>query len=337
MNSGSILITGASGIIGRNLLQKLVSEEKGQIRLIYRDNSFRDSLKIYQKEIDEGRIVLLQGDINDPTFLLEAMRDISYVYHCAALVSFWKKNREALMKINVEGTANVVNACLANNVKKLAYISSIAALGRPAAGASIDEDTAWTDSRYNSQYAISKMLAEREVWRGEAEGLQTVIINPGVVLGEGDWHRSSLRIFKTLSQGFAFYPKGSNGFTDVNDVTNILIRLMKSDISGERFVTISGNSSFKDLFSMICEAYGQKPPRIMVNTSMAFAGAVILGLWSRFTGKEPILTFETARNSRADFFYDGSRITRRMDFSYTPLSETIQRSCRYYREQYQNR
>ena len=115
------------------------------------------------------------------------MQGITQVYHCAAIVSFDPKDKDHLLKINIEGTANVVNACIDAGVKKLVHVSSVAALGRIRKGETVTEKMNWTEETSNSIYGKSKYLGELEVWRGIGEGLQAVIVNPTVIFGGDNW------------------------------------------------------------------------------------------------------------------------------------------------------
>lgn len=261
-----ILITGATGLVGSHLAMHLL-ENNESVRAIYRTSSSIEKTKslfaLYNKELFFEKIEWVEADIIDVTTLEIAFKNIEYVYHCAALISFDSKDEKKLRKINIEGTANVINFCLEFNVKKICYVSSIAALGDlKEPEIDVTEETLWNPEIYHSDYAISKYGAEMEIWRGQQEGLNTVVINPGVILGPGFYENGSGEIFAKVKNGLWFYTKGSTGFVTVNDVVKIMVQLMKSDISGERFIAIAENISFENVMHTIAKVMKVKPPSI---------------------------------------------------------------------------
>jgi len=225
MNNNKItFVTGGTGFVGAYLLRYLV-QEGVRVRALRRADSPMDLVA----EIAD-KVEWVEGDILDVPFLETAMEGVDNVYHCAATVSFDPRDREHMMKVNIEGTANIVNICLSLNIRRLLHVSSIAALGREADTPHVNEAAKWSDSPLNSNYAISKFKAECEVWRGMAEGLDVVVVNPSVIVGSGYWEKGSSALFKTIGKGMKYYPAGGTGFVDVRDVARASIGLMNSDI-----------------------------------------------------------------------------------------------------------
>jgi nucleoside-diphosphate-sugar epimerase len=256
------------------------------------------------------------------------MDGIARVYHCAAIVSFNSSDRDEMFKINVEGTANVVNACLNNNVDKLCYVSSVAALGRIYDGVEVSENMSWVDKSNNSNYSRSKHMAEVEVWRGVGEGLNAVIVNPSIILGAGDWSKGSSGIFKTAYNEFPWYTEGVTGFVDVVDVINAMIALMDSEVSGERFIINAENRKYKEVFTLIAQGFNKKPPHKKVNRLMAEIVWRLEAVKSSLTGTKPLLTKETAQAAQAVVNFDNAKIKKYLpSFQYTPLEVTIKRVC----------
>jgi dihydroflavonol-4-reductase len=260
-----ILVTGGTGLVGAHLLLQLTANES-EIRAIYRNEKnirkTQSLFKLYNKEDQFHKIQWMQGDIIEVPSLEKAFQGVTHVYHCAAQISFDPKDENKLRKINIEGTANIVNFCLDFNVSKLCHVSSIAALGDLKPGeTTISEETEWNPEHYHSDYAISKYGAEMEIWRGQQEGLNVVIVNPGVIFGTGFWQQGSGLFFSAIQKGFPFYTNGSTGYVGVTDVVLIMVQLMKSDIAGERFVVIAENLSFKDIIFQIAEKLGAKKPK----------------------------------------------------------------------------
>jgi nucleoside-diphosphate-sugar epimerase len=213
-----ILVTGSTGLVGTHLLLELAKKHR-KIRATHRSSSnlqaVFDTFSLYtedpEKYLDRidwkylDRIDWIEADVTDFESIIQALDGVDYVYHTAAFVSFDPGDRHTMTQVNVEGTANVVNACLERKVKKLCYVSSTAALGSAPDGELITEDMAWTHSKSRSAYSVSKYLSEMEVWRGMAEGLPAVIVNPSIIIGPGDWKRSSSYLFSAVWKGLSFY------------------------------------------------------------------------------------------------------------------------------------
>lgn len=260
-----ILVTGGTGLVGAHLLLHLIDNGE-KVRALYRDSSkialTKSLFNRYQKDALFNQIEWFLGDITDIPSLEIAFQNIQQVYHCAALISFDRKDEDRLRKTNIEGTANMVNLSIANQVKKFCFVSSVAALGDlKEHETQITETTEWNSEKHHSDYAISKYGAEVEIWRGQQEGLQTVIVNPGVILGPGFWNHGSGAIFTAIANHLPFYTKGSTGFVAVTDVVAIMYLLMKSDANGERFTVVAGNYVFQDILNSIADALKVKRPQ----------------------------------------------------------------------------
>ncbi|MDE3235809.1 MAG: NAD-dependent epimerase/dehydratase family protein [Bacteroidota bacterium] len=321
-----ILITGATGLLGSHLIKELY--KKGTpAKALYRA-SIPAELKEYAQWI--------QGDILDPVSLDEAMQGIQQVYHCAASVSFNPKKKQETHKINIEGTANVVNACINNNIQKLLFVSSVAALGRTADGKKITEKIQWSEESNNSEYGKSKYFAEMEVWRGIGEGLNTVIINPSIILGAGDWEKGSTEIFKSVYNEFPWYTEGVNGFVDVKDVVKAMILLMNGAANSERFIISNENISYQQLFNLIAGSFGKKQPHKRVSPFLAEIVWRVEGLKGKISGKDPLLTKETARTAQEKTYFDNSKfLYYAPNFEYTPIQESVTRICKELKTKYQ--
>jgi nucleoside-diphosphate-sugar epimerase len=264
-----VLVTGGTGLVGAHLLLHLI-ENGENVRAIYRNLETIEKPKslfyLYKKESLFEKIDWIQSDITDVPSLEMAFENIETVYHCAALISFEPNDEDLIRKTNIEGTANMVNFCIAKNIKKLCFVSSIAALGDLKENEKvITEETEWNPEKPHSDYAISKYGAEMEIWRGQQEGLNSVIVNPGVILGPRIWEQGSGILFKKIENGFPFYTKGTTGFVAVTDVVKIMVQLMNSEVKSERFTLIAKNIVFQDLFNSIADALKVKRPTIYVN------------------------------------------------------------------------
>ena len=315
-----VFVTGGTGFIGQHLLKQLLDNGE-KVRAIYRKMP-----DFFLDERIKNEVEWVTGDVLDINGLVDAMLGIQDVYHCAAIVSFNPKDKTRIMKVNVAGTTNVVNAALETGVRKMGYVSSIAAIGRSSFENHVTEETKWEDGGLNTVYAISKRLAEREVWRGIAEGLNAVIVNPSLVIGVGKWSEGTPQFFSQVWKGLKFYPAGTTGFVDVDDVARILVKLMKSDISGERFIVNSENLSHYDFFSMIADKLGKSRPKFKANRLLAELAWREEALRSAITGSRPILTKETARISEKAYYYDSSKIKNILGIEFTPIRKTVDRT-----------
>jgi len=315
-----ILLTGATGFLGRHMVDELLSQGY-EVRLLVREAGHRTLPW-------EAIADIVEGDILDIESLYHAMEGVEYVVHAAACVSFWKKRHPQMMQVNVTGTANVVNACLGVGVKKLIHVSSTSALGKKSEKDLITEETAWTVSKKNSQYAVSKYKAELEVYRGIAEGLHAVIINPGVVIGPtNDWNRNTGKIFTLIHRGLRFYNRGASGFVGVKDVARAVALLLTEDVpNGSKYLLISENLTQKAILEQIAHALGQKPPAFALPHALSMRVAYVSQLLSTITGREPIITPESIRSSLQRASYDGSKITS-LGLAYAPMKKVIEETA----------
>ena len=314
-----ILVTGASGLVGSQLVRELMKTDK-KVKALY-----RSSIPVIE---GAENIEWVRGDILDVVALEEAMIGVQQVYHCAAIVSFNPKNKAALYKTNVEGTANVVNACLNANIQKMVFVSSVAALGRIREDTPINETMNWSEETSNSEYGKTKYFAEMEVWRGIGEGLDAVIVNPVIILGSGDWEKGSSELFKSAYDEFPWYTEGSGGFVDVVDVVKAMILLMGSNFSAERFILCADNLTYRDVFTQMANNFGKKPPHRKVTPLLAAIVWRLEAVKAMFTGKDPLLTKETARTAAAKVRFDNKKLKLFFaNFEYTPVPVSLKRIC----------
>jgi len=320
-----VFVTGGTGLLGGYLLRELV--RKGEkVKALYRQHY---PFLLSQQEINS--VEWVKGDILDTVLLHQICSEADEVYHCAGMVSFNPARKYEMLNINVVGTANVVNACIAGGVKKLLHVSSVSALGRKRNNVIVTENAKWTEENNLSNYGKSKYLSELEVWRGISEGLDAVIVNPTIVLGVGNWDDSSAATFKNAWKEFPWYSEGISGFVDATDVASIMYQLMKSEISAERFIISAENLSFRQVFTMMAENFKKNPPKWRVRpfiTSLAWRWEKIK---SRFTKEDPLLTKETAETALMKIYFDNGKLKKHLPgFSYKPLDQSIAESCREY-------
>lgn len=331
-----IAVSGATGFLGSYVVCMLIEQGKS-VRAFKRKSTVMDEFEMifahyffntaFEKQNQyRAKIEWVIADVNDIPSLHDALREVSDVYHCAAVVSFVQKDRDRLMKVNTEGTANMVNVSLLNGVKNFCHVSSIAALGRAKSGEHITENTKWHTSKYNSNYAVSKYKAELEVWRGAEEGLNVTIVNPGVILGVGDWNKGSTKLFKLVWKGMPFYTEGVNGYADVKDVARAMLMLMEKKVYSQRFVLVGKNVNMKWYLDTVATHLRKRKPTIKVNRFIAQLAWITEGIKCIILRKTPSLTKETARASLHQYFYSSDKIEQ-LGFTFTPMETTIAETC----------
>jgi nucleoside-diphosphate-sugar epimerase len=318
-NRAKILVTGGSGLVGKELISQLLSKGES-VTAIYNKTPLAD--------FKSANLLQYHCNILDVAGLEEIMQGVDEVYHCAAIVSFVPARQKEMFTINIEGTANIVNAALHAGVKKLVHVSSVAALGRIREDELVTEQMNWSEETSNSKYGQSKYLGELEVWRGIAEGLDAVIVNPVIILGDGGWDEGSSQIFKTVYNEFPWYTEGVTGFVDVRDVAKAMIGLMESNASSQRFILSAANHCYRDIFNMIAKAFNKKVPSKNVTPLLAKIVWRLEAFKSFFTGKNPLITKETAATALAKVYYNNSKLPQFLPgFQYEQIEATIQHTC----------
>ena len=323
-----ILVTGGTGLVGAHLLYKLVSNNE-TVRAIYRTerklNHVKQVFSCYTEHYEPlfKSIEWVQADLLDIPLLSEAFKGVTHVYHCAAFVSFEPDKYQLLRRTNIEGTANIVNLSIENHIEKLCYVSSIATLGDTTNNEPITENTHWNPEADNSVYAITKYGAEMEVWRATQEGLDVVIVNPGVILGAGIWRYGTGSLFKKAHKGINYYTAGTVGLVDVKDVVSVMIALLKSDIKNERFILVAENWTYKQFLQTMAKAVNSKAPKKEAKLWMLKLAWRLDWLKHKITGKRRRLTKQLAASLLTETNYSNAKIKTALDFEFTPIKESI--------------
>jgi len=330
-----ILVTGGTGLVGSHLLYSLIINNEN-VRAIHRKSSDLKAVKkvfsFYTNDAEMlfDKIEWVEADISNVPSLIHAFKDVSYVYHAAAIISFNPKHFSYLKKINIEGTANIVNLCLSNGIKKLCYVSTIATLGKSNNGDLITEENEYNPEDKNSVYAITKYGAEMEVWRGTQEGLDSVIVQPGVIIGSGHWNSASGSIFKSISKGVSFYTTGGIGIVDVRDVIRVMITLMNSPIKNRNYILVAKNIYFKELLSLIAEFLNKKPPDRYISKWKLILFSNLDWLSKKLFNTKRKLLKATIENLYTESFYDATKIKEDLNFTFIPFEKTLERVAKYY-------
>ncbi len=331
-----VLVTGGTGLVGSHLILNLLTQG-ASVKAIHRKNSdiqrVKEIFSYYHdnSEVLFNKILWIEADINDIPALELAFKEVTLVYHCAALISFDPSDFNSLQKINKRGTENIVNLCIDNSIKKLCYVSSIATIGKSATGELVNEENEWNDT-YANVYATSKHFAEMEVWRGAQEGLSMVIINPGIILGPGYWESGSGLLFKTAAKGMRFYFPGGTGFISVGDVVKIMVQLMDSPIKNERFIAVAENLSYKSILETISLGLNRPSPKIGLKFWQLEVFWRVEWAINWFTSKKRKLTKKGLESLRYPQKYDNSKVNEALNMEYELIQSCVNYSCEKYLE-----
>ncbi|MGB1268197.1 MAG: NAD-dependent epimerase/dehydratase family protein [Flavobacteriaceae bacterium] len=323
-----ILVTGGTGLLGAHVLCKLAAQQKS-VRAIYRTKS---SLKMVQNvfsyyskspEVLFDSIEWVEADITDVPALDAAFKNVNQVYHCAANLSFNSKDYLLSRTVNVVGTANIVNLCLSHNIEKLCHVSSIATLGEDTT-APIKETTPWNpENNKHNIYAITKYDAELEVWRGVQEGLDVIIVNPGVILGSGFWNSGTGEIFKKVANGFKYTTSGTVGVVDVNDVAKTMIRLTDSNIVNEQFIVVSENITYRKLIETIAKSLGKSSLLKEVKRWQLLVYLQLDKLQSILTSRKRSLYKANINSAFKTLKYDSSKLKNVLEFDFVLVTASV--------------
>ncbi|HEX5167534.1 MAG TPA: NAD-dependent epimerase/dehydratase family protein [Cyclobacteriaceae bacterium] len=319
-----IAVTGATGLLGNAIIRKLVDAGENFIAIKRKGSDTSLLTDIASK------ISWREADVTDTVALDEALQGVTCVIHSAGLVSFNSRDKKRLYDVNVMGTRNLINASLRRNIRRFVHVSSVAALSRPKDVIQIDEEQKWIESPLNTTYAESKYLSELEVMRGHEEGLNTVIVNPSVILGPGDWNRSSAKFFRYIWNGNSLYTDGSMNYVDANDVASIIIALINTPFNGERFIVNAGSIPYKLLFEKIAENFNKHPPSIKAEKKVLSFFAGVERLRSFITGSEPLVTKETAQLANTTIVYSNEKVKNKLNFIFQSIDDTLKQCCEYY-------
>lgn len=313
-----ILLTGATGYLGRRIARSL-ADRKLPFRALVRETSDISTLTDIGPNVE-----IITGDLNDPDSLLDACTGIETIIHAAAMVSFQTKDRERLLFVNGEGTANLVNMALEAGTRRFIHLSSVAVLNRRDGGPIVTLAERWPEERPNTSYAESKFAAEREVWRGQAEGLEVSVLYPTHILGDGDWeHEQAPRLWHMAAKERGVYPTGSTGFVDIRDIVDAALFVLDRDVDGDRFLLNAVNWTWKEALTRIAKSIEAKPPTVRVQPWQSALLWPIELVRSKISGSKPMITRESHQNVQADFRYDGSAYTEASGTAYRDVGACV--------------
>lgn len=330
------LVTGATGIIGSHVVLALLQDNQQVVACRQKDSDITKVEKLFAYYIQDyeplfAKIKWVDADVRDIFSVEQALEGITNVYHCAGFVSFTPKHRKKLFDINEKGTRNVVDACLFKKIKALCHVSSVATVNNLDYTMALNEDVFWKKSGKESDYAISKYNAEREVWRGMEEGLKAVIVNPGVVLSPGFWSQSSSRLFESCFKGNRFYTNGLAGYVAASDVARIMMRLMAPEFFGNRYILVENNYTYHNILSHIQTHFGKPAPYINAPGIVLNLARILENIGAFFTGKEPKLSKPLITAALNKQGFSNQKVKRAVAVEFEPTHQVIEQICGYYR------
>jgi dihydroflavonol-4-reductase len=322
-----ILVTGATGFVGAHLLYQLV-ETNEHVRAIYRSEKTIEKVtevfSLYGANASLiSKIEWFKADITDVPSMIPAFYGVKKVYHCAAFISFNPKDYREMRKVNIHGTAIIVNLSIDAKVNKICFVSSIASIGNSIYGEPSTEENEWNPQDDNSGYSITKFGAEMEVWRASQEGVDVVIVNPGIILGGGFWNAGSGKLFTKIFHGLKFYTEGKTGFVGVKDVVKTMVFLTNSTIKNERFILVSENKSYKEVFFLIADALKKKRPYKRIHRwkmELLWRGSSFLSI---ITGKEPLLSKYAAKSANSTSLYTSKKVQEILPFKFQTIEAVV--------------
>lgn len=321
-----VFVTGANGMLGSQLVKYLIQQGE-KVRALKRATSDLSLLQGYENQIE-----WVEGDVLDIASIEAGLQGVKKVYHVAATISFVPSEKQKMYKTNIEGTANIVNCCLDADIDKLLHVSSIAAFGNAKENVLLSEEAQWEEDDIRSGYAECKFLGEMEVWRGMAEGLKAVIVNPSLIVGPGWWNGTGpSAIFKKIDQGLPTYTSGTNGYVDVRDVAQVMIQLMNSDITNERFVVSGENLTYKEYFSIISEAMGKAKPFVNISNNAGFLISWFDSVRAAITGGQRLITTEMVKVANKKMLFDNSKVCNTLNYKFIPIAQTVEDTVAIYK------
>lgn len=325
-------------MLGTHLLYQLTLEGKA-VKALKRHGSDTSTVQeIFQFYGDSTleqykRIQWVTGDVLDYDSLADALESVDTIYHTAAMVSFHTPRHQDMWAINVEGTKNLLDAAMEKKVGVFCHASSIATLGNSVNGSPITEDDLWQADDRHSAYSRSKFRSEMEVWRASKEGLNTVIVNPSVIIGPGAKNSSSSKIIKLANSGLPFYTNGKTGYVDVRDVARAMVTLVENKIYGERFILSAENKSAHEMLQLMARHLNVKSPNIQAKAWMLWLGMVANRFFALLTGQEPILTRESIRSTMGHSHYSSEKINQQLGWKFIPISESVGNAIAFHKQQ----
>jgi nucleoside-diphosphate-sugar epimerase len=320
-----ILVTGATGFIGSHLMCHLAQKDIFPVAMFRHKSNKNVVWKLFESQFADAqeryeKITWRKADFRDLPSLDAAFEGISHVYHCAGYISLAHRDVNKLLEINEKGSAYLVDLCLTHSVKKLVYVSSIAALGNDPSISVIDENTAWDNNTDKSPYAYSKYGGEMEVWRAMQEGLNAVVVNPGIVLGKGS---PIEKILESYYKGLRWTTPGTNALVNIQDVILVMDELMHSKIKEERFILVAENWTGKALAETLLKAGNFNRKVLFIPKGLLYFLWALEHLIQVLSIRKRFFTRALISSQYEQKTIAGGKIKSFIDFEYSPITRLI--------------
>lgn len=334
-----VFVTGASGFIGTYICYRLL-QLGHQVSAMKRETSDLSTHRLVFETlnadglnpVDADAVVWHTADILDPNGVIDATAGCDTIVHAAASVSFQPRERAHTLKNNIDGTANIVNACVANGIKRLVHISSVAALPNPDKKDTLSESFEnSTFFEFNTTYGESKYRSEMEVWRGSGEDLDVTVFNPGIVLGKWHFVNSSVQMFRSVFKGLKVYSSGYTGFVAVEDIADAVAKALSNEASiGQRYILVGDNQYYKDFLFSIADALGKKRPGIKAGLTLSTWVGRMAELWAYATGGKAFITREIAQSANRHTHFENEKVQKQLGLSFRSVNETIAETAKFF-------
>ncbi len=321
MAQKTILITGATGLLGSNLLKHLVQKDYA----IYALKRSSSDISVCP---DDSRITWIVNDDLAVYFLEVLPKTINYIIHAAGLVSYNKKDKDQLFDVNSKFTGKLAEAALKNNVEKFILISSISALGKDSSNGLIVENTPYNKKQFNSNYGKSKRAAEIALKQAGKKGLHWIILNPSVIIGAAKPEQSSARLIYYTAHEKPFYTEGTLNYVGVDDVSRVIIHSLDEKWINKQWIINAGSMSYKNFFRITAEKLNKRPPFINIPKSGVLLGALLENVWSKISGKTPTLSVETAKMAGKRYVYSSERLVNDLNFEFEPFEHVLEKAVK---------
>jgi len=323
-----ILVTGANGFIGSNLVRTLLGRG-GNVRAFIKPGTSETSL-------DGFDIEKVYGDICDFASLERAMTGCTEVYHLAAYNKLWARDPSIFSQINLEGTENVLRVALLKNVRRVVYTSTCDFIGmkrRRAAREGTEEDFPVHEGELLGPYTLSKWRAERATLAYAANGLDCVIVNPTIPIGSYDIAPTEpgRLISDFLSGNLHFFVNRRMNFVDVKDCATGHVLAMEKGRPGERYILGGRNMELGEFFAKLEQVAGVHRPRVRVPYALGYGGVWIMKIWSGLTGKEPRASLEAVRLIRHSFVFSSRKAEQELGYRPADISDALRRAVEWHR------
>jgi dihydroflavonol-4-reductase len=319
------LVTGSTGFIGNVLVRKLIKRGR-KVRAFFRTTS--DTIALEGLPVER-----ITGNLLDPESLAEAFRGVDTVYHLAAKISIMPWEDQLLRKINLEGTRNVIKACLDAKVKKLIYTSTIHALKEPPTGTIIDENMPYDPENERGEYDRSKAQASIEIMEAK-DKLHTVVLCPTGVLGPFDWSLSAItHTFLDYYYGrMKMAINGAYDFIDARDVAEGHILAAQKAKSGSNYILSGQQITMKEMFGMLEKTTGVKAPGFDVPFWLAKVYCGLTPVYYKLSGKTPRFTNYSLCTLQSNSYISHKKATEELDYRPRAIKESIEDTFKWFKD-----